>query len=75
MSEPRCPSCGEEIDSLDHTETKTTSALVTIVDGRLDYETLKVELDDVRYSCPVCEEVVATDEVEAERILKGTHEE
>jgi len=71
----RCRNCGEEIESLDHTETKTVYATVSIVDERLDYETLKIELDDVKYSCPMCEEVVATDEAEAEKILKGTHEE
>lgn len=81
LPKPKCPKCGEEIDSLTVSwRAGNIPGYATIVDGKLDTEAIdsvKVwELivdDSAVYSCPECEETLfkADEEDKAEEFLKN----
>ena len=65
----QCPKCWKKIDHLDSVEERTIVGSVTVEDGRLAYDEESIPETDVKYTCPECESILATDENEVKAIL------
>jgi len=77
---PKCPNCGRELDCLSYTGWVYASAHVFLskITGKngveysceyLDWDYW--EYEDNQYLCPHCEKVLATNEEDAIKILRG----
>jgi Zn finger protein HypA/HybF involved in hydrogenase expression len=71
----KCPECGREIDTLNHTRRTMIRGEYSLIDGvGVDYwDEGDQDYDSERnnYYCPECEEQLFQEECEAEAFLKG----
>jgi len=78
LKPPRCPKCGAEIDHLRCYEKAWSTATCYINEDYLiveysDWDILDVT--EVEYHCPKCDEVLFESEEEARKFLKGEADE
>ena len=71
---PKCPKCGEEIETLIAWIPKEDRCNVSLNhDNTLDYESTDIieGKGATEYACPLCNEVIFRNDIDAENFLKG----
>lgn len=80
---PKCPKCGEIIDSLTMLETKETEFTVTYDEEMEDLDFIQIEewygnptgnVTKEEYSCPVCKKVIFNNASDAKAFLSEIRE-
>jgi hypothetical protein len=74
LKPPRCPKCGTALDHLHYHAKEFVRADVWITNWGVEYHnwgTLDTDYDTIEYCCPECDELLFTDQLDAEKFLRG----